>query len=58
MVLPRPTSSAMKRLTRGMVRALRSGSTWKALTSIPPKNDESPLKAGLSKPWGIQDLNL
>jgi hypothetical protein len=28
MVLPRPTSSAMKRFTRGMARALRSGSSW------------------------------
>ena len=27
-VLPRPTSSAMNRLTRGRRRALRSGSSW------------------------------
>ena len=27
-VLPRPTSSAMNRLTRGRSRALRSGSSW------------------------------
>ena len=28
MVLPRPTSSAMRRLTRGSRSALRSGSNW------------------------------
>ena len=37
-VLPRPVSSAMKRLTRGSRSALRSGSIWYASILMPARN--------------------
>ena len=39
-VFPRPTSSAMNRLTRGSRRAFRRGSSWYASNRIPARNGD------------------
>src|SRR6218665_619788 len=57
MVLPRPTSSAMSRLTRAMSMARTSGSSWKSSMLTPLRNGawRNPRSALVAAPHGIEE---